>query len=74
MNASMAPLQHGEQARLAVALGGVALAGGPVILAQGEQRGLHSGGHRLGAAQRHQVAPQIGISALSGHRYPGCRT
>ena len=55
----MISLQHGEQARLAVALGGVALAGGPVILAQGEQRRLLLDGRCLGAAQRHQVAPQI---------------
>jgi hypothetical protein len=48
---STAPLQHGEQARLAVALGGVALAGGPVILAQGEQCRLPRGRRRLGAAQ-----------------------
>jgi hypothetical protein len=50
-----APLQHGEQARLAH---GVALASGPVIFAQGEQRWLWRGRRRLGAAKRHQVAPQ----------------
>jgi hypothetical protein len=57
MNASTAQLR--EQARLAVALGGVALAGGPVIFAQSEQRWLLRGGYRLGAAKRHQVAPEI---------------
>ena len=44
---STAPLQHGEQARLAITLRGVALAGGPVIFAQGEQGRLYSGGLRL---------------------------
>ena len=56
---SPSPLQHCEQARRAVALRGVALAGGPVILAQGEQSRLLLDGLRLGAAKRHQVAPQI---------------
>jgi hypothetical protein len=37
-----------------VALRGVALAGGPMILAQGEQRRLFNGRRRLGAAKRHQ--------------------
>jgi hypothetical protein len=59
MNAPTAPLQHAEQARLAIPLGGVALAGGAVIFAQGEQRRLLRGRRGLGAAQRHQVAPRI---------------
>jgi DNA invertase Pin-like site-specific DNA recombinase len=50
MNASTSRLQHCEQARLAVALRGVALAGGPVIFAQGEQSRLLLGGLCLGAA------------------------
>jgi hypothetical protein len=37
----------------------IALAGRPVIFAQGEQRRLLLGGHRLGTAKRHQIAPQI---------------
>jgi hypothetical protein len=49
----------GEQARLAVALLGVALAGWPVILMQFEKGGLLGPRHRLGAAQHHQVAPKI---------------
>ena len=61
MNVSTSPLQHCEQARRAIALRGVALAGGPVIFAQGEQRRLLRGRRRLGAARRHQVAPQIGV-------------
>jgi hypothetical protein len=59
MNASTSPLQHGEQARLVVALRSVALAGGPMIFAQGEQRRLYSGGCRLSEAKRDQVAPQM---------------
>ena len=59
MNVSTSPLQHGEQARLAITLRGIALAGGAVIFAQGEQRRLYSGRHRLGAAKRHQIAPEI---------------
>jgi len=48
-----------EWARLAVALRGVALAGWPVILVQVEKCGLLGPRHRLGAAQRHQVSPDI---------------
>jgi hypothetical protein len=56
---STAALQHREQARLAITLVGAALAGGPMILAQGKQHRLRLVGRRLGAAQRHQIAPQI---------------
>jgi hypothetical protein len=43
------PLKQGEQARRAIALGGVALAGGTVIVMHGEQRRLPLGGLCLGA-------------------------
>jgi hypothetical protein len=54
---STSPLQHAEQARLAITLRGIALAGWPVIFAQGEQRLRR--GPRLGAAKRYQIAPEI---------------
>jgi hypothetical protein len=75
MNVSTSPLQHGEQARRAVALAGVALAGGPMIFPQAEQSRPLLGGLRLGAAQRHQVEPQIAAAVdldVAGRtRFPG---
>jgi hypothetical protein len=58
-NQALARLHQPKPSRLAITLRGVALAGGPAIFAQGEQRRLYSGGYRLGTAKRHQVPPEI---------------
>lgn len=56
---SAAPFMLGEQARLTIALGGVALAGWPVILVQLEQGWLFGAGLGLRLAQGDEIAPEI---------------
>jgi hypothetical protein len=62
----MVPFKHGKQRRLAIALGGGALAGRPMIVAQGKQGrlpGLRQFPRlKLLAVQLAQALPTVGVT------------
>ena len=69
-----AQLGGGEEARLAVTLGGAAFAGRAMILAQREQGRLFGPGRCLGVSQGYEIAPVMAAAvdldgAGEGHRY-----